>query len=210
MSDQPSPKPQSRVSLSLGAAPLLALSENAITPEVLSAAGHSAPEQSPSERVCSEDHSRISPCLGEGFSVLHGIFKADICAKAAHAAAVGATSYETAPAPKSFSTRVHEALSRLGVHGYCEELTWSSEETPETNEFLRGVRWRVLLGALPADHRTWADEIHWQREEYSRLREVFSFTQKTPPQPPLLTETGELKPAKLVNTHDLELFVNLL
>lgn len=143
--------------------------------------------------------------LGEGFSILHGMFKTDMCAKAAHAEV---NVDESVYVEKDFVARVHEVISCLGQKNFREELTWSSLDAQKTNDFLRGLRWRVLLGALPADHRTWAGEVRWQREEYSRLREIFSFTKIVPPQPPLLAENGTLKPAKLVNTRDLELFVN--
>lgn len=205
MTEQLFPTPQS--SPSLGMSPLLAMYEIAGSPEGLhnivnaSIRPTADAEQPSAEKVMADvPEEEIPPGLGEGFSVLHSIFKADMCAKAKRV--------ELEEGAEEFPARVHEALLRLRVRKYAEELTWSSASTPSTNEFLRGVRWRVLLGAIPADYKTWAEEIRWQREEYSRLREVFSFTQVVPPQPPLLTETGALKSAKLVNTRDLELFVN--
>ena len=199
--------PTSQASSSLGVSPALTVFEMAGSPDgvygITNPAVRPTPEVEqappPAEKPAPEEP--IPQGLGEGFSVLHSVFKADMCAKVARANA------EPTPPQKDFPGRVHEALLRLKRGKFCEELTWSSAETPGTNEFLRGVRWRVLLGVIPADYGAWEEEVRWQREEYSRLREIFSFTKNPPPQPPLLTETGAFKPAKLVNVHDLELFV---
>lgn len=211
--------PASQTNSSLGVSPVLAMFDTAGSPEglhgIANASSRPPPEvepqqqQQPPPEKASAPEEPIPPGMGEGFSVLHSVFKADMCAKVARASLDPALLGESAGAQKDFSERVHEALSCFKrKRKFCEELTWSSAETPKMNEFLRGVRWRVLLGAIPADYRTWEEEVRWQREEYSRLREIFSFTKNPPPQPPLLTETGALKPAKLVNTHDLELFVH--
>ena len=58
-------------------------------------------------------------------------------------------------------------------------VTWSSRETEEVNDLLRGLKWRVYIGSLGTDCRAWAAEVAKQRTEYSQWRSMYLFDPKS-------------------------------
>lgn len=79
---------------------------------------------------------------------------------------------------------------------------WSSRETDEMNNLLRGLKWRSYLGCLGGDCRLWAAEVTKQRTEYSRWRSKYLFD-------PSNKRTGSpapspsLAPAHSIHSHQI-------
>lgn len=122
----------------------------------------------------------------ETFAILHALFRSDLDSKASRPALYSASPDAAAATTAAAAATTAEETLRRELSLLCsadrDDIITCDVPGGDSKGLgsppLRGVRWRVLLGALSRDCRSWACDVADQRGEFRRF---FFFPPSFPP-----------------------------